>query len=84
MKQPGGVRRGGLKAEELGKQLGKSGRSVVRVFAEPREDYLARANVRRKRVVELRGQGMTVRAIAEEVGVSVGTVHRYIKEADSG
>ncbi|KAA8720737.1 helix-turn-helix domain-containing protein [Corynebacterium phocae] len=32
-----------------------------------------------KRVLELRSKGMSIRAIAEQTGYSVGTVHRYAK-----
>ena len=42
---------------------------------------LARADEKRTRVRELRGKGLSVRAIAAETGYSVGTVHRYVKEA---
>ena len=56
-------------------------RTIQRWTSEPRADYLARADEKRARVRELRGKGLTVRAIAAETGYSVGTVHRYVKEA---
>lgn len=34
------------------------------------------------KVVELRGRGLTIREIAAEVSVSVGTVHRWLRIYD--
>lgn len=56
-------------------------RTIQRWTSEPRADYLARADEKRARVRELRERGLSVRAIAAETGYSVGTVHRYVKEA---
>lgn len=61
--------------------VGKSPRHVMRKFAEPREDYLRRAEETRRKVLKLREEGKTIRAIASELDVSVGTVHRHIKAA---
>lgn len=77
----GGVLRGGKTAAELAEMVGKSPRTIVREFSEPREDYLRRAEKRGEAVLRLRKEGMTIRAIADEVGVSIGTVHRHIKRA---
>ncbi|PLW01374.1 sigma factor-like helix-turn-helix DNA-binding protein [Corynebacterium ulcerans] len=52
-----------------------------RIIAEPREDFLARANEKRAAVKALRLQGLSMPAIAAELDISVGTVHRYVKEA---
>lgn len=68
-------------ARELGERFGKSPRQIRRIIAEPRAEYLAQANEKRERVRELRAKGLTMRAIAAELGCSVGTVHRYVKEA---
>jgi len=62
-------------ARELAKRFGKSQRTIYRVMAEPREDYEARAAERHARISRLRAEGLSMRAIAAEVGVSVGTVH---------
>lgn len=67
--------------KEAAALTGLSTATIIRWTSEPREDYLARANEKRARVRELRGKGLSVRAIAAETGYSVGTVHRYIKEA---
>lgn len=67
--------------KEAAALTGLSTATIIRWTSEPREDYLARANEKRARVRELRGKGLSVRAIAAETGYSVGTVHRYVKEA---
>lgn len=62
-------------AAELGKRFDRSARTIRRVMAEPRETYEARAAARHERIRELREQGLSMRAIANEVGVTVGAVH---------
>lgn len=76
-----GVRRKGKSLRQLAEVTGRSTRWVSMYTSEPREDYLARAEERGRRVLELRAEGKTIRAIAEELDVSVGTVHRHIKAA---
>lgn len=66
-------------AREVAEQLGVSPRTVRRFVAEPRNDYLSRAEQRRKEIRKLREQGLSMRAIANEVGCSVGTVHNALK-----
>lgn len=73
--------RNGWSVRELHEKTGAAKSSIIRWTSEPREDYLARANEKRERVRELRAKGLTMRAIAAELGCSVGTVHRYVKEA---
>jgi DNA-directed RNA polymerase specialized sigma24 family protein len=51
--------------------------------AEERSEYLTRAQERRLRIRELRETGLSMRAIAAEVGCSVGTVHNALKDAPS-
>lgn len=69
-------------ARVLAERLGVSERTVHRYIAEPRDEYEARAVERRRRIVEMRGQGMTMRKIAAELGVSVGLVGTYAKQAE--
>lgn len=69
-------------ARELAEQLGISQSTVRRLMAEPRTDYLARANAKREQVAELRATGLSVRAIANQLGISKSSVGRYIKELD--
>lgn len=70
-------------ARELGERFNRSPRTVRRVIAEPRASYLSRAQERRLKIRELRATGMSMRAIAAEVGCSVGTVHNALKATAS-
>lgn len=44
-----------------------------------RDEYLSQADERRQQAISLRQQGKTVRAIAAELGISVGAVSGYLK-----
>ena len=44
-----------------------------------RAEYLSKATSRKKQAIKLRFQGLTLRAIAHEMGVSVASVHNYLK-----
>ena len=68
-------------AKELAAQMGCSERTVRRLAAEPREQFLARAAQRRTRAWELRQSGLSYKQIAEEMGESVGAVGRLIHSA---
>ncbi|MFC6257208.1 MULTISPECIES: sigma factor-like helix-turn-helix DNA-binding protein [Kocuria] len=68
-------------AKELAKRLGCSERTVRRIAAEPRTEFLARAAERRARALALRESGMTYKQIAAEMGESVGSVGRLIHSA---
>lgn len=70
-------------ARELAARLGVSERTIRRYVAEPREDFDARTATRHARIRELREEGKSYRAIAAEVGVSVGTVHYALNKAES-
>ena len=72
----------GLTAKEAAARVGRSPRTIRRWTSEPREVFLKRADEKRKRVQELRAKGLSMRAIAAEIGCSVGLVHRYVKEAE--
>lgn len=71
--------RGGKTAREAAEWAGSSIRTAQRWTAQPREIYLSRAQERRMKIRELRATGMSMRAIAAEVGCSVGTVHNALK-----
>ena len=75
------VPRNGLSINELAKRIGKSRATVARYTSEPRKQYEARAAERHERIRELRQEGLTLREIANEVEVSVGTVHYALKKA---
>lgn len=70
-------------ARELAEQFGVSRRTIQRAIAEPRAEYDARAAARHARIRELREEGKSMREIAAEVGVSVGTVHYALNKAES-
>lgn len=71
--------RNGWTVKELAAKTGASPRSVVNWTSEPREDYLRRGHERAEKIRELRAEGLTMRAIAERLNCSVGTVHRALK-----
>lgn len=70
--------RNGWSVRELAEKTGASPRSIANWTSEPREIYIARAHEKRDRIQALHDKGLTMRAIAKEVGCSVGTVHRYV------
>jgi len=74
--------RNGWSVRELAKKTGVSPRSIVNWTSEPREEYLNRAEQRRRKIRELREDGLSMRAIAAELGCSVGTVHNALKRQD--
>lgn len=68
-------------ARELAEQFGVSRRTIQRAIAEPRAEYDARTAARHERIRELRAEGKSYRAIAAEVGVSLGTVQYALNKA---
>jgi transposase len=70
-----------MTAAEAAERFGASTRTIQRLFAEPRDDFLDRAKARRQRAVELREQGLKYREIAEEMGISTGTVGGLLHDA---
>lgn len=71
--------RNGLTVRELAERTGASTASITRWTSQPREVYLSRAQNRREKIRTLRAKAMSMRAIADEVGCSVGTVHNALK-----
>lgn len=69
------IPRNGKTARELAEKTGMSPRTAQRWTSEPREVYLGRAAERREKIHELREKGLSMRAIAEEVGIAVSAVH---------
>lgn len=67
-------------ARELAAEQGVSPRTIQRDIAESREDFEGRAAARRERAAALRAGGATYKAIADEMGVSTGTVGRLLHE----
>lgn len=72
------VSRNGRTIREAAEITGMSPRSIRRWTSEPREVYLARAAERRQKIAELRATGLSMRAIAAQLGVSVGAVHKAL------
>lgn len=67
--------RNGRTIKEAATLTGLSEQTVKRWTSEPRHVYLSRAELRHRKIRELRSSGMTMREIAVELAVSVGTVH---------
>lgn len=74
-------RRRTMTAREAAEKFGVSPRTIRALVAEPRDEFLARAKVRREQAVQLRSLGLKHREIAEEMGCSIGTVGRLLYEA---
>ena len=72
------IPRNGKTAREVAEKTGLSIRTIMEWTAESRETYLSRAEQRRQKIRELRETGLSMRAIATEVGCSVGTVHNAL------
>jgi transposase len=68
-------------AREVAEQMGCSIRTIQRIAAEPRDEFLARAAERRENVLALRGKGMKYREIADELALPMGTVKTIIHQA---
>ena len=76
------IPRNGLTIRELAARAGVTPRTIKTWTSEPREVYMSRAQKRRAKIRELRATGMSMRAIAAEVGCSVGTVHYALNQPD--
>ena len=62
-------------ARELGERFGRSPRTIRRIIAEPREEFLRRAEERHEKIRELRAEGLSMRAIGDQLGISARAVH---------
>lgn len=81
MARRGSPARRGLTQKQLAELAGVSVSTIANKYSEPRSAYVGRAQERAEKAVKLRLEGLTMREIAEELGVSLGSVHRYIKQA---
>lgn len=73
--------RNGLSIRELSERIGRSPATIKRYTSIPREDFEGRAAERHERIRGLRKEGLSMRAIAAELDVSVGTVHYALNKA---
>lgn len=69
-------------ARELADKFGVSPRTIQRMAAQSREDYLAEAAARHERIRALRAEGLSMRAIAKREGVTARAVHYAIHKDD--
>ena len=76
------IPRNGKTAREVAEKTGLSIRTIMEWTAEPRDAYLSRAEQRRQKIRELRETGLSMRAIAKELNISVGTVHYALNKTD--
>ncbi|MCH9729469.1 MAG: helix-turn-helix domain-containing protein [Actinomycetia bacterium] len=72
-----------MTARELGERFNRSPRTIRRIIAESREDWLERTQSRYQQIREMRATGMSMRAIAAELGCAVSTVHRALNTPES-
>lgn len=71
-----------MTAKEAAARLGISERSVRRIAAEPRDQFLARAAAHRVEALRLREvEGLPYAQIAEQMGVPLGTAKRLVHTA---
>lgn len=70
-----------MTAREAAQRLGVSTRTVQRIVAEPREEYLARAAALRANVVRLRtSEKLPYKDISEQLGIPASSARRIITE----
>ncbi|MFD8104361.1 replication protein RepB [Nocardia fluminea] len=66
-------------ARELADQFGTTDRTIRRMVAEPRDNYETRAKEKREHARTLRAGGATYRQIADEMGISIGSVSTLLR-----
>lgn len=74
--------RNGRTIKEAAALTGLTEQTIKRWTSEPRAVYLAKADKKRVAVRKLRAEGLTMQAIADKLGCSIGTVHRYVHDGD--
>lgn len=82
MKVPYEMRRprNGRTIKEAAALTGLTEQTIKRWTSEPREVYLNRAEKRHEKIHALRAQGMSMRQISADLGISVGAVHYALKK----
>lgn len=74
-------RRRRMTAREAAERFGVSPRTIRRVVAEERGEYVGRAASRREQIITLHRQGLKQKAIAEQLGVTPALVSIRLREA---
>lgn len=70
-----------MTAKEAAARYGVSERTIRRIAAEPRSEFLARAARNREEAMRLRAEGLPYTVIAERMGVPLGTAKRLVHDA---
>lgn len=70
-----------ITAREAAEKFGVSTRTIRRAAAEPRAEFLARAQLRRDRAVQLRQEGKKHVEIAAIMEIPIGTVSTLLDQA---
>ena len=68
-------------AREAAEALNVSERTIRKYMAQPRAEYLAEAEQRRKKALALKEQGLTRRQVAEKLGISFESAKSLLKRA---
>ena len=63
-------------ARELAERFGVSERSVRRIFAQPRDEYLEEQRERGEQILSMRAEGKLWREIAEHFNISIGAAQK--------
>lgn len=74
--------RNGRSVRELAEKTGFSTNTIIRWTSEPRDVYLNRAEERHQKILELRAEGLSMRAIASQLGISARAVHYAVHKYD--
>jgi len=66
-------------ARELAELTGLSERTIIRYYAQPREDYEQEAAARRKQAFELRQKGLEWKDVADSMNATIDAVKSLAK-----
>jgi DNA-directed RNA polymerase specialized sigma24 family protein len=79
----GAIKQGKRKktAREVAEHFNINPRTVRRIFAQPRAEFLAEADRRRKQALALKEQGLKYTEIAEKMEISIEAAKALLKRA---
>ena len=75
-------RRRKVTAREAAERLGVSERTIRRMMAEPREDFVRRAKERRIEAATLRAEGLKWAEVGERMGISPNAARNLANRAE--